>query len=80
MIKSQYPYKDKNGVAHEDKIKFYSDVNFQIIQKETGRIFDFVVDPYPSKYNYDETDVFVEDLSTVEEKAQAYDIIMGVSE
>lgn len=81
MIQPQYPYKDDNGLIHDDKIKFYSDKGFQIIQKETDRIFDFAIDPYPSKYNYEETDVMVEESTNIiEEKALAYDIIMGVSE
>ena len=81
MIKPQYPYKDDDEIYHNDKIKFYSDKNLQIKQEETGRIFDNVVDPYPSPYNYVETDSVIEDEpSTIQEKAKAYDIIMGVSE
>lgn len=81
MVKSQHPYVDDKGIAHDNEIKFYSDKGFQIVQRETGGVFDFAIDPYPSKYNYDESDVLVEDnLSTTEEKAKAYDIMMGVSE
>lgn len=81
MIKPQHPYEDDHGVLHDDKVKHYSDKGFRVVQRETGKIFDFAIDPYPSKYNYDETDVLVEDdSSTTEEKAKAYDIIMGVSE
>lgn len=60
MIATQYPYVDNNGVQHDDKIKIYSDVDFQILQKETERIFDYVVDVYPSVYNYEETDIVIE--------------------
>lgn len=80
MIKHQLPYQDENGVVYDNKVKYYSDKGFKIKQIETGEIFDSVVDPYPSKYSYNETDVLVEDLSIMEEKAKAYDIIMGVSE
>ena len=82
MIVPDYPYKDKDGVVHYDKIKFYSDKNFQIKQKETEKIFDNVIDNYPSPYSYIETDMLVEvlDIDTLKEKSQAYDIIMGVSE
>ena len=51
---------------HENKIKFYSDKSFQIVQKETGKVFDFVVDPYPSKYSYDEGDSIVEGVVQLE--------------
>ena len=60
MIITQYPYIDNNGVQHDDKIKIYSDENFQILQKETDRVFDYVVDVYPSVYNYEETDIVIE--------------------
>ena len=81
MIKTQYPYIDDKGNVHDDEIKFYSDKGFQIVQRETGEVFDSAINLYPSKYNYDETDIPVEkDLLTIEEKAQAYDILMGVSE
>lgn len=81
MIKPQYPYKDDDGLIYDNKIKFYSDKGFKIVQKETGQIFDYVVDVYPSRYNYDETDVMVEEpANIIEEKARAYDALMGVSE
>lgn len=81
MIKSQYPYKDNDGIVHNDKIKYYSDINHQVLQKETNRIFDYVIDDYPSKYTYDEAETFIEySIIELEEKARAYDIIMGVSE
>ena len=60
MIKTQHPYVDDNGTSHENKIKIYSDKGFQLVQKETGKVFDFVIDPYPKKYNYDEADSMVE--------------------
>lgn len=81
MIFTQYPYIDDNGVSHNDKVKFYSDTNHQVLQKETNRIFDYVIDDYPSKYTYDEAETFIEySIIELEEKARAYDIIMGVSE
>ena len=81
MVKPQYPYIDDDGISRNDKIKFYSNKNLQIKQEETGRIFDNAVDNYPSPYNYIEIDILIDDsLCTIEEKAKAYDIIMGVSE
>lgn len=60
MIVTQYPYIDNSDICHDDKIKIYSDENLQILQKETERIFDYVIDVYPSVYNYEETDIVIE--------------------
>lgn len=54
MLKTQYPYVDENGQAHNDLIKTFSDEGCQILQIETGLIYDDVVDLYPSKYHYEE--------------------------
>ena len=52
MVKSQHPYIDENGNQREDLIKFYSDEGCQLMQTETGLVFDDVIDRYPSKYHY----------------------------
>lgn len=63
------------------RIRHYSDAGFKIRQIETGILYDDAVDVMPCKYTYEETDelIPVEDAS-VEDKAEAYDILMGVSE
>ena len=63
----------------------YSDENFYIRQVETGNIYFEAVDIEDATYTYEETDEPIEkeeesDMSEIEEKAAAYDILMGVSE
>lgn len=72
MIKAE----EINGRIHH-----YSDAGFKLRQIETGVLYDDAVDVLPCKYTYEETDklIPVEDAS-VEDKAEAYDILMGVSE
>lgn len=50
-----------------------------IRQVETNTLFQDAVDIVP--YTYEETDIPIpEEQATVEDKAEAYDILMGVSE
>ena len=51
MLTTEHPY---NG--REDRIRYYSDAGFEILQNETGAILGEAVDPYPSRYTYTETD------------------------
>ena len=51
-IKTQYPYIDEKGVAHEDLVKTYSDEGYDIIQLPTYRLYKEAVDRYPCKYEY----------------------------
>lgn len=52
----------------------------------TEEIYDEAIDVEGAPYTYEETDIPVEDsvldngISLIEEKAAAYDILMGVSE
>ena len=64
-------------------IKHYSDAGFMLLQNETGEKYSDPVDVVPCRYTYTETDELIEtedDISEIEEKAVAYDILMGVSE
>jgi hypothetical protein len=61
MIVQKIPYVDENGIEHPDKVKTYSDKGLQILQIETGRVFDNAVDTVPLKFNYEETTTRVED-------------------
>ena len=47
-----YPYVDEQRVEHENLVQHKSDEGKQIIQLETGRIYDEAIDLYPSKYTY----------------------------
>lgn len=78
MIKTEYL---NDGTL----IKHYSDAGFMLLQVETGMKYSDPVDIVPCKYTYEETDEPIEkeeesDMSEIEEKAAAYDILMGVSE
>ena len=63
------------------RIRHWSDAGKKIRQVETGNLYDDAVDVVPCRYTYEETDIPVEpsdeDLAN---KAEAYDILMGVSE
>lgn len=65
-------------------IKHYSDAGVMLLQVETGMKYSDPVDVVPCRYTYEETDELIEaegaDVSTIEEKAAAYDILVGVSE
>jgi hypothetical protein len=66
-------------------IKHYSDKGFMLLQVETGAKYSDPVDVVPCRYTYEETDEKIDngeehEMSDVEEKAAAYDILVGVSE
>jgi hypothetical protein len=65
-------------------IKHFSDAGVMLLQVETGLKYSDPVDVVPCRYTYEETDELIEaegaDISTIEEKAAAYDILVGVSE
>lgn len=62
-------------------IKHYSDKGVMLLQNETGIKYSDPVDLVPCAFTYSETDELIEfdeeELSEVEEKAMAYDIIVG---
>lgn len=65
-------------------IKHYSDAGFMLLQVETGVKYSDPVDVVPCRYTYEETDELIEveenEMSEIEEKAAAYDILVGVRE
>lgn len=66
-------------------IKHYSDAGFMLLQVETGVKYSDPVDVVPCRYTYEETDEKIiddegHDMSKIEEKAAAYDILVGMSE
>lgn len=65
-------------------IRHYSDAGFMLLQVETGAKYSDPIDLVPCAYTYEETDELIETeesgMSEIEEKAAAYDILMGVSE
>ena len=76
MIKTEYL---NDGTL----IKHYSDAGYMLLQVETGIKYSDPIDVVPCRYTYEETDELIEvetDMSEIEEKARAYDILVGVSE
>ena len=62
-------------------VRTYSDANLMIQQDGTGAVYSEAYDPVDSGRTYTETEESIEtDMTETEEKAKAYDIIMGVSE
>ena len=66
-------------------IKHYSDAGFMLLQNESGVKYAEPIDLVPCAYTYSETDEKIDneedhDMSEIEEKAAAYDILVGVSE
>lgn len=63
----------------DGRVRCYSDANLMIKQIETGRVYEDAVDVKPLRYTYEETDIpIAEGDPSVEDKAEAYDILMGV--
>lgn len=57
MIKIEHPYNSR-----EDLIRTSSDNGMMIKQVETGILYSEAVDIYPSQFNYEETDIFIEEI------------------
>ena len=74
MIKTEYL---NDGTL----IKHYSDAGYMLLQVETGTKYSEPVDIVPCIYTYEETTEFIETeengMSEIEEKAFAYDILVG---
>lgn len=69
--------KELNQVAYDHT---YSDRNMMI--ERNGVRYSEAIDPLDSNREYIETDepIFTDELSEIEEKARAYDVITGVNE
>ena len=70
-------------LRNDTLIKHYSDLGVMLKQEETGMLYADPVDIYPCPFTYTETDIPIEEEEEVSEEqitAQAYDIIIGVSE
>lgn len=63
----EYPWKDDNGVFHDDLIKHYSSLGLQIQKVDTDEIYDSAIDKYPTDYQYVETDIPVDPEPGIEE-------------
>lgn len=63
----------------ETRVRHYSDSGLMIRQNETGNVYEDAVDAVPCRYTYSETDEPVPSEETIKDKAEAYDILTGVS-
>ena len=63
MLKHEYPYVDEKGTEHHDLERIYSDEGYQILQEDTGLIYEDVVDPFPSRHTYVELSPKEDDVS-----------------
>jgi len=66
-------------------IRHYSDLDVLLLQNETGAKYSDPIDIVPCPFTYTETDEPVEpeeaeEMTEVQEKAMAYDIITGAVE
>lgn len=78
MIKFKYYSTLKDGTVLNT---FYSDEGRYLIHNDTGAEYDEAIDKEGNETAYTEGDYIpTEELTETEEKAKAYDILMGVSE
>ena len=76
MIKREF-YKERNdGVK---LYKTYSDENYRLQKVGTDEIYDKAIDVENASFEYEETTekIETEEISEVEQKAQAYNILVG---
>ena len=57
--------------------KTYSDKGYMIKKIGTEEIYEEAIDVENTSYTYEETTELVETLNEIEEKAMAYDILIG---
>lgn len=62
----------------DGRIRHYSDSGVKIRQVETGNVYEDAVDNVAGLYSYEETDMPIDEYVTDADKAEAYDILMGV--
>lgn len=55
----------------------YSDSNYMIQKVGTDEVYEEAIDVETSNYEYEETDEPVEQFGDLEQKAMAYDILVG---
>lgn len=61
-------------------VRHYSDRDKMLRQVETGILWVDAVDVLPCRFTYEETDIPIEEEASIEDKAEAYNILMGVTE
>ena len=61
-------------------VRHYSDKDKMLRQIETDTLWVDAVDVLPCRFTYEETNIPIEEEASIEDKAEAYDILMGVTE
>jgi hypothetical protein len=80
MIKFNYYGTLKDGTILNT---FFSDENRYLVHNATGAQYNAAIDKAGNEINYTEGNIIPPeetDMTEIEEKAKAYDILMGVSE
>lgn len=63
------------------RVRHWSDAGMMIRQAESGQLYEDAVDNTPCPWTYEETNEPIPyDPDSIEDKAEAYDILMGVGE
>ena len=68
-------YKTRNDGVN--LYKTYSNEGYKIHKLNTEEIYDEAIDVENATFEYEETTEKIEELTEIEEKAQAYDILTG---
>lgn len=77
IVKEEYKIR-KDGVK---LFRTYSDAGKYVVQNETGIAYTEAIDVENAPYTYTEgDDLPVDENAVLEEKAAAYDVLMGVTE
>lgn len=77
MIATEYYATRRDGVVLN---RTYSTDGKKIRQNETGALYDDAIDVDGAETTYTETDIPVDISGATEDKAEAYDILMGVEQ
>lgn len=68
-------YKQRNDGVN--LYKTYSNEGYKIHKLNTEEIYDEAIDVENAPYEYEETTEKIEELTEIEQKAKAYDILIG---
>ena len=70
----------QESIEGKNLIKTYSDSGFMILQVGTNSLYEEAIDLETSNFIYEETNILINEEFSIEDKAEAYDILMGVGE
>ena len=67
-------------IINDMVVRHYSDRDKMLRQVETGTFWVDAVDVLPCRFTYEETDIPIEEEASIEDKAEAYGILIGEQE